>query len=465
MEQISVNGPDGVAWAFVGDASEWVDKDDASVAMASLEGPVAWIEWLKSRRPGGGTRTLNALLEKLRDVPVVGLHVVPEHSDREEEIERLARWYRRFGFEITTLTPAWSNFPVMLRWNDEAAIAKNPRFSRAGVAWKPETPVFHATTALQQVLRSGFKTRRALEAEQGVRAQAAGGQHDLSVSFTTDVRVAESICVCLEVVGQLSRRSLQLSKLVWLAQQQLPKAYRSLMMAADFASYVEHADEIDRGWVRRWDSSAYSWGPPRAGEGSEQHKAQYAVYAIEVYTRLLATADQFHEAHNPILFTDPEFASKWNLDNFGIVEARLGLEWVIARPDALVAAGALDRSLLVPFVQDRVQGWVGDAVRELRGHIEGALPDEIYRAQHPLVDRYGRVVVGEGTGVEIVSDVEIDPKTTGEYARGEAEVRVYDPALIRDVRLVATLDDVLAKIGEDRIAYPYFDQYVQPDLS
>lgn len=344
-------------------------------------------------------------------------------------------------------------------------LVENPRFSRAGVAWKPETPVFHATTALQQVLRGGFKTRRALEAEQGVRAQAAGGQHDLSVSFTTDARVAGSICVCLEVVGQLSRRSLQLSKLAWLAQQQLPKAYRSLMMAADFASYIEHADEIDRGWVRRWDGSAYSWGPPRAGEGSEQHKAQYAEYAIEVYTRLLATADQFHEAHNPILFTDPEFASKWDLDNFGIVEARLGLEWVIARPDALVAAGALDRSLLVPFVQDRVQGWVGDAVRELRGRIEGAQPDEIYRAQHPLVDRYGRVVVGEGAGVEIVSDVEIDPKTTGEYARGEAEVRVYDPAVIRDVKLVATLDDVLAKVGEDRIAYPYFDQYVQPDLS
>lgn len=345
------------------------------------------------------------------------------------------------------------------------ALEANPRFSRAGVAWKPETPVFHATTALQQVLRDGFKTRRALEAEQGVRAQAAGGQHDLSVSFTTDVRVAESICVCLEVVGQLSRRSLQLSKLAWLAQQQLPKAYGSLMMAPDFASYIEHADEIDRGWVRRWDGSSYSWGPPRAGEGSEQHRAQYAEYAIEVYTRLLATADQFHEAHNPILFTDPEFASKWNLDNFGIVEARLGLEWVIARPDALVAAGALDRSLLVPFVQDRVQGWVGDAVRELRGRIEGAQPDEIYRAQHPLVDRYGRVVVGEGAGVEIVSDIEIDPKTTGEYARGEAEVRVYDPAVIRDVKLVATLDDVLSKIGEDRIAYPYFDQYVQPDLS
>lgn len=344
-------------------------------------------------------------------------------------------------------------------------IVENPRFSRAGVAWKPETPVFHATTALQQVLRDGFKTRRALEAEQGVRAQAAGGQHDLSVSFTTDGRVAESICVCLEVVGQLSRRSLQLSKLAWLAQQQLPRAYRSLMMAADFASYIEHADEIDRGWVRRWDGSAYSWGPPRAGEGSEQRKAQYAEYAIEVYTRLLATADQFHEAHNPILFTDPEFASKWNLDNFGIVEARLGLEWVIARPDALVTAGALDRSLLVPFVQDRVQGWVGDAVRELRGRIEGAQPDEVYRAQHPLVDRYGRVVVGEGAGVEIVSDVEIDPKTTGEYARGEAEVRVYDPAVIRDVKLVATLDDVLSKIGEDRIAYPYFDQYAQPDLS
>lgn len=412
---------------------------------------------------------MGELLRRLRElgVVVVGLHAVPQSSegDRDEAVARLVRWYHRFGFEDASHLAPWSDWPVLLRFDDR--VMKNPRFSRAGVAWKPETPVFHATTALQQVLRSGFKTRRMIETEQGGRAQAAGGQHDLSVSFTTDVRIAQSICVSLEVLGRIARRDLLLVDLAQLAQQQLPKAYRQLMLAADFASYIEHAAEIDDGMVRRWDGSAWSWGQPRPGEGSEVTKARYATYAIEVYTRLLAAAEEFREAHNPILFTDPEFASRWDLDNFGVVEARVDLQWVIAQPRDLVAARAVPKEAFVPFVQDRVQGWVGDAVRELRGRIEGALPDEIYRAQHPFIDRYGRVLVAAESGVQVVDDVEIDPATTGEYARGEAEVRVYDTRLIRDVRLVATLDDILATIGEDAIAYPYFSMsdYVQPDLS
>jgi hypothetical protein len=123
---------DGAVRLFVGDAADFADASDASVAMSSLEGVVAWIDWIESRRPGGGTRAMRKTLDQLRDrgVVAVGLQVVPA-DPTEENVERLSRWYARFGFEDASHLVPWSDFPVMLRFDEwSAPVSGNRRTSR-----------------------------------------------------------------------------------------------------------------------------------------------------------------------------------------------------------------------------------------------------------------------------------------------------------------------------------------------
>lgn len=113
--QVRIDVAGAHAYVFIGDAASFEDAEGAAAELSTLTGRVAWIDWIESRRAGGGTELMRRILDSLRDdgVHTVALQVVPPNAGEDDpRIERLVRFYARFGFHKSTLAP-WSDFPVM----------------------------------------------------------------------------------------------------------------------------------------------------------------------------------------------------------------------------------------------------------------------------------------------------------------------------------------------------------------
>jgi len=111
----------GKAVVHVGASSEFLDTDDPGVAgdvLGSLQGTVAWLEWIEAPR-GKGREFLSEILAALEDmgVDVVGAQVVPVGvSEDDPAVKRLAAFYERLGFEHAPHLAPYSDWPVMLHF-------------------------------------------------------------------------------------------------------------------------------------------------------------------------------------------------------------------------------------------------------------------------------------------------------------------------------------------------------------
>jgi len=128
VREFSYVGPEGRFHGVFGKAQDFDMFDDAPAVLAEFEGDAGWLESIRAtgRGRGDGTKLMHRFLEMAeQEVDFVGLQVVPDPQIidgspefTDEAIERLVAWYERFGFEEAPDLAPWSDFPIMLWWNE-----------------------------------------------------------------------------------------------------------------------------------------------------------------------------------------------------------------------------------------------------------------------------------------------------------------------------------------------------------
>jgi hypothetical protein len=145
----------------------------------------------------------------------------------------------------------------MTRRSSKRRIQANPLGESGlprGFLWPKEAPVYHATTALRAIVRDGFKTRRELGG-----ANMLGGGTDTAISFTLDLRTAESIAIGLRTIRRITLGEIGLGDLIIqaaeVAPQALAKARKDIQLNTG-ASTPEEVVLFDRGMRKiRWYAS------------------------------------------------------------------------------------------------------------------------------------------------------------------------------------------------------------------
>lgn len=343
------------------------------------------------------------------------------------------------------------------------------RRNARGYPWNKRHTVYHATIAARSVMDEGFKTRAQLEG----RTNAVGGGTDAAISLTLDIRVARAIVLGLRVAQRIARGTQTLGDLVIQASKIAPGANEYALKDEGLLS-VDEIVMIDQGYA------PFRWGMGYTGRARsvnadqlqmllssgaardvEEHRAgesakPYAVngwapvallaevtasndawervtplrerlrYHWAYYKKMLAWGDMStSEVYDPLFFnTDVEAFAKVEDDDIAILAMRVDADWLCAAPKEAEAFGFEDR----PFYAD--SAWSEQCAHHMDGMV-----------------RHGWKAERVGGPREWEPP---DPRDTVAYLGSHmAEMRAWDPTILRDVKLVESLDDVLYDVGRD----------------
>jgi hypothetical protein len=358
---------------------------------------------------------------------------------------------------------AWDQEILVLGSVERVMRLPNPRFSAAGVAWKKDIPVYHATTGLRAVLESGLKSRARILAETGVFVEAAGGQHTESISFTTDPRVAESIVVTLWNMSRIARGEISMVEFRDRLYREYPNIYRKVVESTwvGVDGVFENAHLIDQGWFRSWDRvavpTAWKWVPP-VGEYKPQFIRPHI--ALEAYKESARIGHR--EADWPMIYAKDEFLRQLRAEDLGVFVSTLDLDWLIVNAPGARATRTIIPGTMSPGV---IQDWnrstseyIWDRAKNV--HWWHTTPHHPWSSGRYRPPEY----------IEVVEDVVPTLLNTGEYAEGEAEIRVFDSAAVKNLRLYETISDILLKLvwrgDKPPLFYPYLGRQDlrHPDL-
>lgn len=358
-----------------------------------------------------------------------------------------------------------------------------------GFPWPTKVPAYHATTALDAVLREGLKSRAELT---GKLRHAAGGGPEESVSFTLDIRVARAICAGLRTLVLCAKREMSTAELLVAMDELAPKItletrkeekldndtvlhldaglygvkagmgwgprYSIEMRGRDDIQRFEQMEQdgaiVDATYEHAGDAprpyAAHGWAPLDVAAGLTEYRTlselQSQPWCYDTYKRFLFLGSVADKVYDPFFFmTRMETLRDIDIEQIGIVEAHIDAEWVCG-----------DRS----------------DMRQLGYGMEGMLvsPDWSYACQQRLRD--------QASGREDLRDIarkapsrdwaSPDAWDTVYYTAAMAEVRVYDRNLITDLQSREDIYDVMKELEvdwfnqegiedvEDPIAAPYF---------
>lgn len=349
-----------------------------------------------------------------------------------------------------------------------------------GFPWPRNQVLYHTTVALDRVRDEGLKPRRALSRD----VHATGGGPDESISFTTDERVAIAIAVGLRVLVRAARGSMQLGQLIIEMERVAPKGLaeqlRSMKLTPETVVHADsglvpfsagfgawrnvvsieafldtpRSDLVDvkesyaggtkpmrvEGWTTPATLRSMQERSQRPGtsyfvaEGTDRYAANLM---FELYKYALSYAEYNRELYNPLfIHTSPEVMRTIEEDQIGIVEATIDADWICAEaPDADRLGYDVSRLSAVTL-----SDWAHGCENRLRfGHKVQTKPREWEQPE---------------------------PHDTVTYAGSMAEVRVFDPAMIRGLRMTADVEtfmndtrdawDRKGMIVDDPVGYPYF---------
>lgn len=366
-----------------------------------------------------------------------------------------------------------------------------------GLSWPKGATVYHATGAMRAILDHGFRTREQL----GGR-HVTGGGPDNSISFTLDKRTARAIVLGLRTIRGITRGEILLGDLIIQAAEVAPKALAQTMENLKVDAHVRSPEDVERvdrglewftsryatlkktqieqilasgqveelvdhgygvveGWApsevlaraqpERWGPiTAESWQetagmPPSEVQSRVRQEWRYHRHTYEAYRKLLSFGSWDHEVYDPVFFmTDIGPLSRLSDDDLGIVSAKIAADWVCMEYDAAQQLGYEPGAMTEPRMwSSTMSDWTHGCEQTLRHSRD---PGEPYHSTLP-----------RGW----------DPPTRQDtivYHRAMAELRVYDTALIHDVREVENLDDVLneARDAWDRKKHVVDDPFWMP---
>lgn len=102
------------------------------------------------------------------------------------------------------------------------------RINNMGLRLDRQLKVYHASVAIGQIIKDqSFKSREQLR-QQGAVKTGAGGGPERAISFTGDIRVAQSICVGLGAIVRISLDDLDTQTLISELRIAAPKAFHML---------------------------------------------------------------------------------------------------------------------------------------------------------------------------------------------------------------------------------------------
>lgn len=356
-------------------------------------------------------------------------------------------------------------------------LSNNPSERPRGFPWRKDKRVYHSTIALDRVIDEGMKPRRALKE----RIHATGGGPDEALSFTTSIGVAQAICLGLRVLARCARGEMLFGDLIIAMQKVAPKG--TAWKLADMRLTPEKVERIDRKlypfsvghapWhgtrVREAAFEARYAADRGAFEAVEEFFADGASHpygrigwaprdvvvvmepdlsptddlrassCFEFYKAALGMGggSDYHEVYDPFfIHTSPDVMKHVPEDQIGIVVATLDADWL--------CAGGRD-------AED-----MGFSTAGLR------LMDEPDMCEHDL--RYPEFRRRSEASREWDRP---SPADTLVYEGPHmAEIRAYDPALVRGLYVSETMEEILYQARrewdhkgievEDPVAWPYF---------
>ena len=333
-----------------------------------------------------------------------------------------------------------------------------------GFPWPKEVPAYHATTALDAVLREGLKSRRELL---GDLRHATGGGPDESVSFTLDIRVARAICAGLRTLSLCAKREMSTVELLVsmddLAPEVASESQQEEKLSNEIAQRLDeglYGVEAGFGWGRRFSVQlrgkddmerffelerqgvvvgveyegdgpvpmvAFGWIPVElAAQIEDRENLPFAPWCYDLYKRFLFAGSVADTIYDPFFFmTKMRSLAALDVDQIGIVETRIDADWLCATmPDIKTLGYSMEGLHLAP-------DWSYGCEARLRYQAEG---------------RYEPLEVRSRPSREWESP---DAWDTVYYTGSMAEVRVYDSSLIIDVEERETLDDVMHELSND----------------
>jgi hypothetical protein len=335
-------------------------------------------------------------------------------------------------------------------------------YTRDGFPYPTDTPAFHATTALSAVLREGLKPRR------DVKIHATGGGTDLAISLTLDQRVAEAICVGLNVLSHAARYEITIREVCERVKDICPKG---MTKALKHVTEEEHApatmksiDMLDAGyryWQKYWPNTQplpgaiqmhpnndRDWWVPAANHESDYiRKHTNNEPFAQFYKTLLHFGEAANECYNPLFFlTSMEALAKVKPSQIGFVETRVNIPRICLDGFLAWKLGYLSKDAarsFERFLQD-------DSYKCSSGVEDNAEHPEEHHTSHKM---YLQPYHMENW--EVIDEGERLPNQTMPYLSSMAEIRVYDPKAITIVGS-ATMNEIYDARGE-MLVYPYFE--------
>jgi hypothetical protein len=347
-----------------------------------------------------------------------------------------------------------------------------------GYEWRKSETLYHATTGARAILDGGFKTRRQL----GTDVHATGGGTDSAISLTSDLRVAQAIVLGLRVGRLIGRGEIELGEMIIQGSQIAPKG-NALALATDSIKSPEFVQNVDRGlWPFRW---GYGYGPRSISINDAQLEALVAAGLAEQmqekFSSPLATKPmwidgwapmealmefapnyypwRFHweyyknllgqggmatdELYDPLFFsTNVGALGQLNEDDIAVLEMKVDADWLCAAPKDAERMGFEPR-----LIYGATASWSDSCENHLDMEARG-------------------FTSGFGGSRPREWDAPSASDTIAYLGQAMAEFRVYDPSLIKNIRLRENVDDVLDAArdewGDRRLtideplAWPYF---------
>jgi hypothetical protein len=362
-----------------------------------------------------------------------------------------------------------------------------------GLVWDKDRTVYHATIALRAIVDGGFKTRAQMSLETGedeVHAVGAGTSH--AISFTLDRRVAEAIVVGLRTLRRGVRGEIGLGDIIIQARECAPQGLDGgLNQDRLTPEEVEHFDAglLPVGWGAtgysrrgtsmtqqemesftrdprsqiKWEQFAGATKPylasgwvPRelliAAKPDESYWLANRSYFYSLYKAILAFGEFANEVYDPFFMsTRLDILAELDEDDIGIVSAKIGADWLCTEPnyaEKLVGYNEAER-----IAGSRGYAWA----QQCQGHL-----DALAKGRDWTFDKYTKPV-------REWDDPSPDD-TVAYLSHTMAELRVWNPALIQNVRREADVDDVVYetgvswfnRAGKEIDGEPYFYPHFKP---
>ena len=356
------------------------------------------------------------------------------------------------------------------RDRDDSGIPQDtPLLTWAGFIFPANTPLFHATAAMNAIRTGGFKTR-----SMGVEA-AGGGRHVHSVSLTLSRRRAEAIALGLYVLARGARGALSLSDLLDALERECPKGFKVGISLIDAVELTPEAvDRYDRGEVLvrmgwgepvRWVSAEVARDLPKEIEGRRVTTRTRDNVFLDVYTSVLRSAASAKECFNPIFIrTSMTALARVDLNDIGVLDCRVrsGMR-VCADGEGAHRLGYVTEQEAKAYsfsCENEVEDWI-NAQRDgqaARAYVQAQGARRRASARGNWAPKLSRGLVDLDIGNRISTE-------SMAYEDSEEEVRVFDPrAITASARSSSTppiygVPFIVDLFGErvPRVTAPWFD--------